>query len=301
MIVILEQMIQIFSLMLIGYIIRRKRLLNKEGIKQLSKLIVNITLPALVIVAAAKQKETDLTMVWSTLLTASVIFTLLPIISRLIVRKLRWGRTWELILVYSNIGFMGIPIISNLYGADKIVLVSMVMMIFCISFFLQGAAILTNDKEKKKFHIRSFLNAGILSSVAALIIYLLQLPLPQPLLEVLTDVGNVTSPLAMIIIGTSLYGIKLKSVICDYRLHGMLFLKMFLFPMVICLILNLCGAERQFVEIFTILFGLPVAGNVSMLCIEYGGNEELVAKSVCISTILSLVSIPFLFLILQFI
>ena len=231
-------------------------------------------------------------------------------------------------LNYSNLGFMGIPIISTIYGGEYVLHVSIFMMTFNLSLFSYGVYLLSKDDAKNKpavpasnserlsaknnaaaavsevqaaapensgsqkssgFNVKRLLSPGILSAFLAIGIYLLDIRLPQHAVSLFSTIGVTTTPLAMIVIGSTLAGVKFSTVFTDKELYLFSFLVL---PMITFFVLRFFIKDRTLLEISTILSGCPIAGNVSMLCMEYNQDVTLVSKGICISTLLSMISIP---------
>lgn len=127
---------------------------------------------------------------------------------------------------------------------------------------------------------------------SAIGIYLLDIRLPQHAVSLFSTVGATTTPLAMIVIGSTLAGVKFSTVFTDKELYLFSFLKLLVLPLITFFVLRFFIKDRTLLEISTILSGCPIAGNVSMLCMEYNRDVTLVSKGICISTLLSMISIP---------
>lgn len=138
------------------------------------------------------------------------------------------------------------------------------------------------------------INPGIISAILGLVIFILDIPVPLPLVKLLATIGSVTTPLAMIVIGSTLAAVSIRDVIKDKTLYQFTFLKIVLIPGVLWFILQFFIHDAMILGIAVILTSLPTAGNVSMLCLEYDGDVELVTKGIFMSTIFSLVTIPVL-------
>ena len=96
----------------------------------------------------------------------------------------------------------------------------------------------------------------------------------------------------MIVIGSTLAGVRFSTVFTDRELYLFSFLKLLVLPVITFLVLRFFIRDRILLEISTILSGCPIAGNVSMLCMEYNRDVTLVSRGICISTLLSMISIP---------
>lgn len=298
MTVVLNQMVSLFLLVLTGYLGNKLHVLDKEFEGKVSRFIVNITLPATIISSVTGLEDGQNVNIFPVFAAAVSIFLVAHVVCRLIQKLLRWDPTYELMLNYSNMGFMGIPIISSLYGEQYILYVAIFMMTFNLSLFSYGVYLLSAHSggtgNRMGFQAKSLLSPGILSAFIAIGIYLLSIPVPGQLRDLISTVGSTTTPLAMIVIGSTLAGVRLSSVFNSKSLYLFSFLKLLALPVITFFILRLYVADRTLLEIAVILSGCPVAGNVSMLCIQYDRDVTLVSKGICISTLLSMFSIPIL-------
>ena len=291
MLIVFNQMVSLFLLMLTGYLANRSGVIDKTFESKVSRFIVNISLPATILNAVTgSDMAHDQEMLP---IFAVSIFLVAHVICHFIQKTIRWNPTYELMLNYSNLGFMGIPIISTIYGGEYVLHVSIFMMTFNLSLFSYGVYLLSRDDAKNRhFSVKKLLSPGILSAFLAIGIYLLDIRLPQHAVSLFSTIGVTTTPLAMIVIGSTLAGVKFSTVFTDKELYLFSFLKLLVLPMITFFVLRFFIKDRTLLEISTILSGCPIAGNVSMLCMEYNRDVTLVSKGICISTLLSMISIP---------
>lgn len=296
--IIIIQMIKLFGLILIGYTLNKLKILDEVSNKKFSTFLVNVTIPALIISSSIGQGLSDKEDIITVVSLGIGMFILLPMISTVIVKILNIDKTYKLMLNYSNLGFMGIPIISSIYGDDKVFYVCLIMMTFNISIFSHGIYIIQSD-SKGKFDIKSMLNPGIISAVIAIIIYIFSLHVNSCISDLLGQVGGITTPLAMIVIGSTLAEVNIFSIFNDRMMYVFTMLKMIIYPLIIYLILIMIIDNSMIIGLMTILCGLPTAGNVSMVCSEYDGNIELASKGICITTAFSLITLPLLIMLVN--
>ena len=331
MLIVFNQMVSLFLLMLTGYLANRSGVIDKTFESKVSRFIVNISLPATILNAVTGSDMAHDQEMLPIFVAAVSIFLVAHVVCHFIQKIIRWNPTYELMLNYSNLGFMGIPIISTIYGGEYVLHVSIFMMTFNLSLFSYGVYLLSKDDAKNKptvpasnserlsakntaaaavsevqaaapknsdsqkstgFSVKKLLSPGILSAFLAIGIYLLDIRLPQHAVSLFSTVGTTTTPLAMIVIGSTLAGVKFSTVFTDKELYLFSFLKLLVLPMITFFILRFFIKDRTLLEISTILSGCPIAGNVSMLCMEYNRDVTLVSKGICISTLLSMILIP---------
>lgn len=294
--VILNQIALLFLLMGAGYGLKRIHMFDGETDKRYSAFIVNVTIPATILNAACQETELapgDLAGIAG---IAVLSFLLLPVLSWFASKLLRQDGVFTCMLVYSNLGFMGIPIIQSIYGKTYVIYVAVFMMIFNISLFSYGVSVLCHSGKRNLADLlKKLLNPGIISAVAALVLFAAKPPIPAVFKAFLDSVSSVTTPVAMMLIGSSLADIRLKEVFTDWSMYCLAALKLVIFPLILWGILEgLLSVPSEWAAIAVILTGLPVAGNVSMLCIQYGVGQQKAAKGMFVTTVASAATIPVL-------
>jgi len=292
-------MILLFGLMAIGFIGNKTGIMDQVSEKKFSQFIVNISIPATIINSTIGQSTENKAAVFQIMAVAAGVFIFIPIVSTLLTKILKIERTYELMLNYSNLGFMGIPLVLSVYGEEYVLYVSVFMMVFNISLFSHGISILHIGNKKNGINIKKLLNPGILAAFIAIIIFMFKIPIPALLSNIISNIGSSTTPLAMIVIGSTLANVKIIDVLKDKMIYVYTILRLIVYPLLAFVILRMFINDPIILGITVMLIGLPTAGNISMVCAEYNGNVELVTKGLCMSTIFSLVTIPIIMLVVK--
>ena len=133
---------------------------------------------------------------------------------------------------------------------------------------------------------RDLLSPGVVSAFLALAIFLLQIPVQADLARLVETVASINTPLAMIVIGASLASVPLRDIFNDVRLYLLIAIKMVVFPAILLVVLRLVGVDALLIGIFVILECMPVAGNLSMIAIQYDGDIALVSKATALTTLI---------------
>ena len=149
MLIVFNQMVSLFLLMLTGYLANRSGVIDKTFESKVSRFIVNISLPATILNAVTGSDMAHDQEMLPIFVAAVSIFLVAHVICHFIQKTIRWNTTYELMLNYSNLGFMGIPIISTIYGGEYVLHVSIFMMTFNLSLFSYGVYLLSKDDAKK--------------------------------------------------------------------------------------------------------------------------------------------------------
>lgn len=291
--ILINQMLVILGLLVIGYVSCKSGILNQESNDYFSGFLLKVSLPATILNSAFGRIEMSRGMVLYILGIAAGIYTLFPLISHMLAKWLGLNATGEVMMNYSNIGFMGFPIIESLYGDKYVFYVSLFLMVFNIHLFTVGIFTLERGKggEPKKW-MKKLYSPGILAATAAFVIVMLKVSVPMVIRNLAGCVAGITTPLAMIIIGAQVARVRLRDSFKNRKLYLLAFVKLILYPLITYLVLWWSVGPGTVTEIVTLLAGLPAAGSVVMLCSEYNGDTELAVQAVCMDILLSLVTLP---------
>ncbi len=293
---VIEEMLTLFIIMAIGYIANKVSFITKEGNRLLSKLIVNITLPAMVLASVMSIGEKMAG--WDLLLLLAVAFAsyaILGLLAFLTPRILRAPRekagVYSFLAMFGNVGFVGFPIITAVYGKEAVFYAALFNIPFNLLIFSVGVAMLSAG-EKFRLSRQVLLNPSLLASILALILYILPLKFPGPIVETVDLLGSITVPGAMLVVGASLGSVPVKEVFNDARVYAVSLVKLLLCPVLIWLCFHQVIDNPLILGAAVITTAMPSATNAAMLTMEYGGDEALASKGIFIATILSIVTIP---------
>lgn len=297
--IIINQMTVLFALMAIGYIVNKTGILHGRANRYFSSFLLKVALPATILNSALTQSHLDKLSVIYIALIAVGTFILLPFLSKIIARIFHMESTYQLMMNYSNLGFMGFPIIENVFGSEYVFYAAIFLMVFNVHIFTFGIITLQGKSGSFKGSLKKLCTPGIISALLAFILVLFPVKFPTPVTTVIASLGNITTPLAMIVIGSQLAQVSIISALKNHKLYIMSVFKLLIYPILIYGILYLLIGNTTITQISAILTALPVAGNVTMLCSEYHGNSSLSAQGTCLSTLLSLFTLPFLLILIM--
>lgn len=294
---IINQMVVLFSIIVVGYVINKLKMLNEAANKMLSKLVVNVTQSAMIIVSVMHvEKELSNGELAMLLLFGCITFLIL-VTTALIVTKLMFvdketAGLFRFMITFGNVAFMGFPVVSTIFGTGAVFYASMFIMPLGIMMFSLGIVLVSGGEEKPKIDYKLFINAPLISSVIALVIYLLKLKFPTAVVDSLDLLGNMTAPGAMLIIGSSLADIPIKDVFGIWRIYIVSIAKLIIAPVLVWLALKNLVANETILGIAVIIAAMPTATTATMLSLEYGGDQALASKGIFISTAFSVITIP---------
>ena len=240
----------------------------------------------------------------STYVTTGVFLVLTAFLIPKILRlKKEDAGVYKLMYILSNIAFYGIPVVQALFGSEAVLLVIIFTLPFQFVSFTFGVAFASPNKEDQKFSFKMLTHPMVIASLIAYALYLLNVQMPQFVVDALNFAGQATSPGAMVVVGTALAYAPLKKVFLNWRQYVLAAIKMVVLPVVLLTILRLIfpkgGANDTLVGVAVILMSMPTAANCTMLTSQYGGDYETASSGVFLTTLLSAATIPFLMWLLQ--
>ena len=185
--ILLQQMIILFLIMMVGFVSRRTGILNKDASKLLSGIVVNVANPALILSSSINPEAIiegrELAITVGLAIGLYMIYLLLAeIIPRIMRVRAEEFDVYKVMTVFSNIGFMGFPLLAAMYGSESLLYASLFTIPYNILIYTYGAHTLTKSErvseEKKGIQWRSIFNIGVITSILALLLYFFRFRLP---------------------------------------------------------------------------------------------------------------------------
>lgn len=296
--VIASTLLELFSLILLGYILNKLKVMDSSCNSKVSNLIICVTAPLMIISSVGDTSAVPggAKTVWSMLIGGFAYFIIMPVIAKVMLKPFRLSatraRVYELLFVFTNLGFMGFPVIKAIYGPGAVFLMAIPNMAFGVCFFTYGVYVLRGSSEEGGFEWKRMCNPGVVASLLAMVIYLAGWHLPQPVLNVTGMVGDVTVPLSMMIIGSSLAMVPLKKLLDNFSIYILTALSLLVRPFLVYVIAGAVLSEPMAVGVFTIAAAMPAASMVVILCSKYDMESETASVGVFLTTAFSVLTIP---------
>ncbi len=304
---IVSTMVKLLLAILAGFVFRKRGVLDDDMDRRLSQLVLQLTMPALVIASAAGldrgEASLDSAQILRLIQTGFLFSALLIPISWLLVRLVRAPRqlrgTSMNCLIFSNSAFMGYPVVAAFLGSEAVFYTAVFHLLFFLVFFTVGTYLFQKDAEPDKpFKIGQFINPGIIASIIALAVYFTGIELPALVLDSLSFIGDLTSGLSLIVIGSGLGAYSLKQLFGQQNLYIISFLRLVIMPLIAIGFIRLFFTELMAIQVVALSVAMPVASSVAMGSTQYPEQGKFASQAVGLSTLLSMLTIPLWFLFL---
>ena len=157
----------------------------------------------------------------------------------------------------------------------------------------------SNNEQQGKMQgtleiVKKIFNIGVIACIAAMLLYFLQAPVPSFLQAFITNLGNLTAPLSMMIIGASLAQMPLKELFLDKKLLLFSLVKLLLLPAVWMIMVNRVAEQEILRGVCLVMMATPAGSMTAMLAQQYGGDYETASRGVALTTVLSVITMPLL-------
>ncbi len=288
----MHQILVIFIGILAGFLCRKLKVLTEEGTGTLSNIVVKIILPFYLFSAILNTDATvDSGMVLLTIALSAGMFLLSGAVALLIVPFLKPPQedrgVYLFELMCGNVTYIGIPVCAAILGGSAAFYGSLLNIPYNLICFSLGIYLLAG-----KLPLKKILNPAFLAGVVAAILYLLRVPVPQVILDGCSFIGQATSPCAMLVIGSVLGSVPIRQIFTEWRAIPYVLLRLVGIAALVAFLLRFVDIDPVLKGVLILMAAMPAATNSTMLCTIYGGNRELSAKLIFLSTALSAVTIP---------
>ena len=292
-------MLTLFALVVVGYVAGKLGYLGGEFDRQLSRLVINITCPALILSSAMTGTLPDRRFILPLLLISVITYALLTGAAILLPRYLTQKKTDEgsigFALMFGNVGFMGYPVVASIFGHEAVFYAAVLNVVNTFAVFTIGTILITgkSDVEGKHFQKKVLYSTPMLAAYLTMAIVALEIDnIPEAISQPLTMLGNITVPAALLIIGSSMSNLPLRSLLGNGTVYTTTLFRLVLLPIGIHFLMGVLGFSPLVVNINTLVIAMPVATYGTILCLRHEKDTTLMTEVTFITTLLSMLTIP---------
>ena len=287
------QVIILFLLMAVGFAISKAKIINEKSISSFVDILVYIVTPCLIINSFLSVKFTNETI--KNLLIAAGCAVVSHIIGiafsyTLFDKNQTKKSVYRFGAIFSNAGYMGLPLAQAVFGSEGIFYGSIYVVVFNIIQWTYGITIY--DKNTKSL-AKILINPGTIGVAVGLPLFLLKVSLPDMIAQPIVYLSSLNTPLAMLITGYYFACSDLRKGLSNIKLWQTIAYRMILIPIVALLVFKyIFGLSGVLLCCCVLPASAPVAVNTMVLASKYGADTDIGLKLVTISTLLSVVTMP---------
>lgn len=302
-------MLTLFAIVVVGYIAGKWGYMGGTFDKKLSKVVIDITCPALILSSAMTGELPDRRYILPLLGISVLTYVLLTGVALLLPRFLTKKKDDEGVIgfamMFGNVGFMGYPIVASIFGHEAVFYAAVLNVVNTFTVFTVGTMLIVGknqestveEKEmsRKKMLRKVLYSTPMLSAYLTMLIVALEIKdIPEFISQPLTMIGNITVPAALLIIGSSMSQLPLRALLGNGTIYTTTLMRLAVLPVGIHYLMTLLGFSSFVVGINTVVIAMPVATYGTILCLRHGKDTTLITEVTFITTLLAMISIPLL-------
>lgn len=282
------------GLMMIGFLCKKKDIIHRESKKDISNLLLYVSLPAATVNAFNRQVSQDLLQNGAVIILFGFAAHILAMmISKVLFHKEKQGakEVMSYVAVFSNCAFMGFPVMQSLFGEEGIFYASLYLLSFNLFIWTYGQILFTRKTDRTALR-KAFFNTGTLSVLTGVILLMSPVKLPEVMSGIISMLGSLTTPLAMIVIGATLAEGSISSLFKGYQMYYATFIRLIFMPVLWIILLRIIKMEPVLVTMCVLMVAMPAASNTAMFAEKFESDTLLASKTVVFSTMVSMLTIP---------
>ena len=288
--ILIKQILVMLAMMSIGVVLFKLGQLDEKGVGQLSNLALYVATPCVVIRALAIPFDAEkISTGVLVMLFFLIIFAVSVVIGRFGCGKA--DRVGTFAVVFSNSGFVGIPLIQGILGEEYVFYVTMTMVVGTITFWTYGVLLMSGDKNEVSVK-KILTNPNLIAVVVGMILFFTIDELPYVILQTLNGMANMNTGLGMVILGATLGASNVGLMVTDTRLYKAIALRLVVVPLVCIPILLLMPVLFEVRMVMMIIAAAPAASATSMLALKYGADYSYGTGLSIGTTIVSMLTMP---------
>jgi predicted permease len=288
-----------FGLMAVGWVAYRAKWLGTEALRGLTNLLLFLVAPAVTIQAfqrpfdAARLRTVGVVFVIDLVAFAITIALARVIMNRRLVPNAAMRKALQFGTVYSNAGFIGIPLTQALLGSDGVFYAVTYVAAYTVFVWSHGISLFGHEHVRTSMKIRRvLLNPGIISILIALPLYVLSIHIPSPASDVVGYLAAMNTPLSMIVVGVNLAAFSLRTIFSDKYVWLGTFTRNILVPAIFILLLGLLPIDPVARMAILISLATPVGAMLVIFSVRHDQDTQFATRLLCLSTLLCVITLP---------
>ena len=309
---IITALTKIFIIMLPGYILKKLGILTNEYTEGMSSLITNITFPCLIIISMQMEFSMEiLNNCKYAIIIFACIIAVTMIVAKLVNKIVKLPKTqsgiFTFMLIFGNTGFIGLPVLNGLFGKEAVLYGALCDALYNVFMFTMGLSLIrpseeTDRKAIVKQTLKESLNPCFFGLVIGLVLFITKTTIPEIISGPMESIGNITSPLAMIVVGSHLANIKFRDLFASKHSYIVCLLKLIIVPIIgIIFVKLIIGTGSLLASVLVVESAMPVAMCSVIFSEQYKADVSFAVKGTMLTTLMCIITIPVFTILLQYV
>ena len=303
--ILANQVVVMFLLLAAGMILYKIKMITDEGSSQLTAVVLYVVTPLLVLDTYSMKYDAAVAknMLLGFALSAGSIVLAIIVSNLLRIKGTRESLATErFTVIFTNCGFMGIPLAEAVFGSIGVVYCTTYLTMFHLFVWTYGLALMRGKNTEKKTlaaRIKPFVTPTIICVILGLLVYFLQIPLPKQFKSAIGYIASMNTPLAMLVSGVYIAKSDLLGALRRGRVYAVSLVKCILIPLIVAFLLAPLPFNEELKTTILILSACPSAANGMLFANRFGGDAKAASNIFTLTTLSSVVCIPLIVMLSQ--
>ena len=288
------QVVELFILIGIGFLCGKTKMLNDKTAKSITDIVLYIVCPGVIIENFIRPFDTNMLGGLLTTAAASFLIQLLSIVIAMLIfhdKEPKKNRVYRFALIFSNCGYMSLPMQQAILGSDGVFFGAVYIVIFNIIMWTFGVWLSSGDKKSMSLK-KIALNPCIIGMVVGFVIFLTSCPIHEVIAKPIGFLANLNTPLPMMIVGYYLSQSKISDAFKDGKGFICVLFRLIAIPLLAFGGMMMCGIRGTVLITCVIAAAAPVAAATTMFAAKFDNDAKLSVNLVTLSTLLSVITMP---------
>ncbi len=281
-------------MVIVGFAAAKIHILGETETNAVTKTVLNVTCPMLILASYMQEFDPAKALGLLIALGLGVLIHVAGIVlANLTIRK-TGNPNWQverMAVVYGNVGFMGMPLMSAMFGPDAVFYLSTICLVYNFMIWSHGLLLMTGKMDKASLK-KVFISPNMICMAAGILIFLCRIPVPDIIASPVSSIGNCTTPMAMMASGAIIARSNLGDALKNKRLYFISALRLFAVPAIVFAFVRILHVPYMVALTSFTAAACPMGAMVTMFAVEHKQNAPYASGIFTFTTVLSLITIP---------
>jgi len=292
--IIFKQEVIMLLLIIVGILCFKVGIITASGRKDMSSLVLSVVNPIVILLAYQKEFEMRLLRgLVTSLVLSAIAFAVAILVSSLLIRR-KDGRETDIerfSAIYSNCGFMGIPLVNALFGSEGVFYLTAFLTVFNLLIWTHGIIQISGVRSIKSVK-KALLSPSIIAIAVGMILFLARISLPDIMYQSLDYVAMMNTPLAMLVAGATIAETNVFNAFKNIRIYWVTLIKLAIIPLILLAIFRLISVDDTVKLTVITAMSAPTATMGTLFCLRYDKNSKYASEIFAVTTLISTATLP---------
>jgi len=295
-----RQVLTMVILIAIGVMCAKTKLIDENTNKKLASFILLLVNPLIIFLSYQRSLEVDLLQgLLISLLLAVASFGVSIFITHAIYRD-RNGKNYgvdKFACVYSNCGFIGIPLVQGVFGSEGVFYLTAYLTVFNLLVWTHGVIVMSGKRDFTSVR-KALMSPALIATIVGFLSFILQIRTPEFIEQPLSLIGNTNTPLAMVVAGVSISQANVGKIVKDTRVYKLCLIRLLLIPMIVVLLFSWWDVPIILTGVSSVAVSCPTAANIILFAYKYDRDYLYASELFAATTVCSMITIPLIMLLI---